>query len=91
MPSSVESSNACEPEVVLFRDGQPITAERVDARGWMPDHQHGFVRSPLTNSLGGGRYHVEGVLFHMRGSWQLIFDVNEGNETDKVTFDVTIG
>ena len=59
-------------------------------RGWMPDHRHGFVRTPFIEEDGEGRYSVEGMLLHMRGHWQLVFDVILDEVRDTVTFDIQL-
>lgn len=79
-----------ELELRLELDGRPCPGVRVAVRGWMPDHGHGLVREPLVADLGDGRYRVEGLLLHMRGHWQVIFDVGEGAERDALVFDVEL-
>ena len=64
-------------EVLLFRGDEPDGGAGLLLRGWMPDHGHGQVQKPVVSEVGGGRYLVEGVLLHMRGTWQLIFEITE--------------
>jgi len=78
-------------EVVLREDGEPLAGARVGLRGWMPDHGHGLVRQPIVTDAGGGRYLVEGLLLHMRGTWQLFFDVRVGSARDVVAFEFELG
>lgn len=77
-------------EVMLLRDGQLLAGPQVRVRGWMPDHGHGLVRTPLVTDLGDGRHRVEGLLLHMRGLWQLFFDVTDGQQTDCVSFELSL-
>ncbi len=52
--------------------GPPVA--RVKVRGWMPDHRHGMnYRAAVT--LAGPTGAVRGLLFHMPGRWQLVFDI----------------
>jgi len=53
----------------------PVDAQlqRVDAT--MPEHRHGMNYRPSLQSLGDGRWRVEGLLWHMAGRWELQFDV----------------
>ena len=46
---------------------------RVDAH--MPEHRHGMNYRPGVRSLGAGLYRAEGLMFHMPGRWELVFDV----------------
>jgi len=77
-------------EALLLREGEPVSGARVALRGWMPDHEHGFVRQPLVTELGDGRFRIEGVLLHMRGNWQLFFDVEEGKDYATIGFDLVL-
>jgi hypothetical protein len=52
--------------------GDVVEPTRLAFDGGMPQHGHGFVTVPrVTRSLGGGRYRIEGVKFHMGGEWTL--------------------
>lgn len=62
---------------VSARDGGRADAPRVDAT--MPQHGHGMNYRPTLESLGEGRYRVNGMLLHMPGRWQLSIAV--GGET----------
>ena len=58
----------------------PATAPsevRVDAH--MPEHRHGMNYRPGVRSLGAGLYRAEGLMFHMPGRWELVFDVNSSD------------
>lgn len=58
------------------KSGQALPAElRVDAT--MPEHRHGMNYRPSVVAVGGGRWHVEGLLFHMPGRWELVFEWRE--------------
>jgi hypothetical protein len=56
----------------------------------MPEHKHGMNYRPLITPLGGGRFRVEGMMFHMAGHWQLSFEVQAGKEAMRLTHDVQI-
>ncbi|MFT7462015.1 MAG: hypothetical protein ACI9EF_000351 [Pseudohongiellaceae bacterium] len=87
---TVPRNEVFDMDVLLLRNGQSLTGPQVRVRGWMPDHSHGLVRTPLVTNLGDGRHRVEGVLLHMRGLWQLMFDVTDGQQTDCVTFELSL-
>jgi len=48
--------------------------QAVDAT--MPEHRHGMNYQPSVLPLGGGRWRVQGLLWHMAGRWELRFDVD---------------
>ena len=46
---------------------------RVDAR--MPEHRHGMNYQPSVTRVGPGRYRAQGLMFHMPGRWELVFEL----------------
>jgi hypothetical protein len=77
-------------DVVLRQDGAALDGARLVVRGWMPEHAHGLVRVPLVTAEGGGAYRVDGLLLHMRGRWELLFDVSHDGRADTVRFDLEL-
>ena len=61
----------------------PARALVVDAV--MPEHRHGMNYRPTVTSPSPGRYRAEGLLFHMPGRWDLLFDVDTGAGTQRLT------
>jgi hypothetical protein len=58
------------------RAGMPMPAElRVDAL--MPEHRHGMNYRAGIVPLGGGRFRADGLLFHMPGRWDLVFELRD--------------
>jgi len=66
----------------IVDDGNPVWLD-VDAR--MPAHAHGMNTRPKVQDLGGGRFVVKGLLFHMAGAWQIRFDVAKGRIREQAT------
>lgn len=67
----------------------PATKElRVDA--WMPAHRHGMNYRPSIKALGGGRFRAEGLLFHMPGRWELVFELRADGKTERVAHAVSV-
>jgi hypothetical protein len=53
--------------------GRPLPdGLRVDAT--MPAHRHGMNYRPSVEAAGTGRWRAEGLLFHMPGRWELVFE-----------------
>jgi hypothetical protein len=79
-----------ELEVYLYEGTMPVPGAEVIASGWMPDHGHGLIVQPRTVDAGGGRYLVSGMLLHMRGSWELYFDVVKDGLAERAEFALEI-
>jgi hypothetical protein len=65
-----------------------LVLEGFDAR--MPAHGHGLNYRPRITAAGPGRFRVEGILFHMPGAWQFVFDTRAGDAPRRITADLTI-
>ena len=63
-------------------------AVAVDAR--MPSHGHGMNYKPTLKPVGENRYRAEGLMFHMPGQWELVFDLRTGDKVERATQAVTV-
>jgi hypothetical protein len=61
---------------------------RVDAH--MPEHRHGMNYRPEVRPLGGGRYRAVGLVFHMPGRWELVFELNSGGATERLARSIVV-
>jgi hypothetical protein len=53
--------------------GQAVPAAlRVDAT--MPEHKHGMNYRPSVQARGDGLFRADGLMFHMPGRWELVFE-----------------
>jgi hypothetical protein len=60
---------------ICAKEGRPApSAVKVDA--WMPAHRHGMNYRAEVSALGGGKFRAVGLMFHMPGLWQLLFDID---------------
>ena len=70
--------------VVCPKDGLPAP-ESVRVDGFMPDHNHGMNYRAVVKPVGDGRYEAAGLMFHMPGKWDFIFEVRAAGKTDRMT------
>jgi len=68
---AVCAKSAIEPEGV-----------KVDAQ--MPEHRHGMNYAPEVKPAGPGRWRAEGLMFHMPGKWEFVFEVRAAGKTDRM-------
>ena len=61
----------------------PPESLRVDA--YMPEHRHGMNYKAEIAPSPGGRFRADGLMFHMLGRWELVFDVRSSGRTDRMT------
>jgi cytochrome c peroxidase len=69
---------------VCAKPGNPIPENlKVDAH--MPEHRHGMNYEPAVKALGAGRWRAEGLMLHMPGKWEFVFEVRAAGKTDRMT------
>ena len=67
-------------------DGEDVAGASLSIAGGMPEHDHGLPTRPrVTADLGGGRYQVQGLRFHMAGAWFIEINIDDGQRQDSVT------
>jgi hypothetical protein len=74
---------------VCPKDGQ-AAPEAVRVDGFMPEHNHGMNYKAVVKAGEGGRYVADGMMFHMPGRWDFIFEVRGGGKTDRMTQSVML-
>ncbi len=65
---------------------------RVDAT--MPEHKHGMNYRPSIQTLAPGQYRAEGLMFHMPGRWELVFELRgsgPGTAPQRLTQSLQVG
>ncbi len=87
VPSRIEIGKHFALDAVVCATAPP-SALRVDAQ--MPAHRHGMNYRAHVAPQGEGRYRAEGLLFHMPGKWQFVFDLERPGGTERLTADVVV-
>jgi hypothetical protein len=87
VPPRIEIGKHFAVETVVCAKSPP-RALRVDAQ--MPAHRHGMNYRARVTPQGDGRYRAEGLLFHMPGAWQFVFDLERPGGTERLTADITV-
>jgi len=87
VPPAIEIGKHFVVDAVVCAQAAP-SALRVDAQ--MPAHRHGMNYRARVSAQGDARYRAEGLLFHMPGKWQFVFDVERPGRTERLTADVVV-
>jgi hypothetical protein len=88
LPAAIEVGRHFSVDALVCADTGPAVLARVDAH--MPEHRHGMNYRATLAARGGGRYVAEGLLFHMPGRWQLVFDVERAGQRTRLTSEVEV-
>jgi hypothetical protein len=72
-PIAVGQHFSVELIVCPRTEGAATQVVRVDAT--MPEHRHGMNYRATIQPLGSGRHRADGLMFHMPGRWEMVFEV----------------
>jgi hypothetical protein len=89
-PEQIEVGQHFAVELVVCPRGTASLPESVAVDAHMPEHRHGMNYKAVVTAEGAGRYRAEGLLFHMPGRWELVFEVRGAGHTDRVTRSVEL-
>ncbi len=71
-------------EIALCAKGDLKLPGVISVDAWMPEHRHGMNYKAGVTATGGGRFRAEGLMFHMPGRWEFVFDVGGERLADSV-------
>jgi len=74
---------------VCAKNAHPLPQSvTVDAQ--MPEHQHGMNYKPAIRKAGDRRYLAEGMMFHMPGRWELVFELKDSTQSRRLSRDLVV-
>ena len=59
------------------------TPESVRIDAGMPEHKHGMNYRPSVTATSEGRYRADGLMLHMAGKWELVFEVRAKDAVER--------
>src|SRR5688572_3412296 len=80
-PLAVARHFALEIAVCAKSAAKPETV-KVDAQ--MPEHRHGMNYAPEVKQTAPGRWRAEGLMFHMPGKWEFVFEIRAAGKSDRL-------
>ena len=66
------------------------TIDRLQVDAWMPEHQHGMNYRPSVTGRPATLMRADGLVFHMPGRWQLVFEMQADGRPLRLTQDLTV-
>jgi len=89
-PEKIAVGKHFSVELTVCPKGGAQLAEHLRVDAHMPDHKHGMNYKAEVSPVSEGRYRANGLMFHMPGRWEFIFDVRAGGKTDRLTQSVVL-
>jgi hypothetical protein len=94
LPDPVPVGKHFAIDIVLCPKGDAALPDELRADATMPEHKHGMNYRPSVKAVGPAQYRAEGLLFHMPGRWELVFELrgpNPGSAPLRLTQSLLIG
>lgn len=77
-------------ELALCAKGSAAAADSVRVDAHMPEHRHGMNYKTVVTATGAQRYRAEGLMFHMPGRWEYVFEVRAAGAIERLTTSVVM-
>jgi hypothetical protein len=90
VPRAVPRNEDFGLEVWVLRGDAPVPGVELAVNAWMPAHGHGMLRRARVVPRADGSFRVDGMLLHMRGLWELRFDVLEGTLSEAASCEIEL-
>lgn len=90
VPASIAVGKPFSIEFEVCPRGASSPIERLSVDAWMPDHRHGMNYRPTLTGQAPSVIRADGLVFHMPGRWQLVFEAAIAGRTLRLTEDVTV-
>lgn len=89
-PDTVSIGQHFVVELAVCSKDNSIKPESLRVDAHMPEHRHGMNYKTKVESPAPGRYRAEGLMFHMPGRWEYIFEVRAGATIERLTTSVVL-
>lgn len=89
-PHKIEIGKHFALELALCQKEGAVAPESVRVDAHMPEHRHGMNYRTTVTATGQGRYRAEGLMFHMPGRWEYIFELRTAGASERLTTSVIL-
>jgi hypothetical protein len=89
-PAKIEVGRHFAVEFAVCGEKGAVLPEGVKVDAHMPEHRHGMNYKPSVSAQPGGRYRAEGLMFHMAGRWEFIFELRSAGKTDRLAQSIVL-
>lgn len=89
-PAAVPVGRHFEIDFVVCHGAQVRGDARVRVDADMPAHRHGMNYRAAVSPLADGVQRAQGMMFHMPGTWRVIFDVALDGRTQRATREIEV-
>ena len=77
-------------EIMTCAKGNAPAPSGVTVDAFMPDHGHGMNYKATVRAMADARFRADGLMFHMPGRWDLMFDVQGAGGVERLTRSIVL-
>ena len=85
VPAKIPMGQHFSLEMAVCANAGAPAPESVGVDAQMPEHRHGMNYKASIKRESASRYRADGLMFHMPGRWEIIFELRAAGRTDRVT------
>ena len=85
VPAKIAVGQHFSLELAVCSNGGAPPPDAVEVDAQMPEHRHGMNYKASIKPGASGRYRADGLMFHMPGRWEIIFELRAAGVTDRAT------
>src|SRR5262245_20132522 len=89
-PATLKVSQFFAVDVFACRFPGPDAIREIILDAKMPAHGHGMNYRPAAARVSGQHFRFTGLMLHMPGTWQLIFDLVQGERRTRLSQEITL-
>ena len=84
-PASIAVGKPFAVDLVVCPKEAAATIDELRVDAHMPEHRHGMNYKASVKPQGTvGRYRAEGLMFHMPGKWEFLFDIRDAKGVERL-------
>jgi hypothetical protein len=83
-PDRIDVGRHFAVEIGICARAGAAEPQRLVVDAHMPEHRHGMNYRPSIVREGEGRYRADGLMFHMPGRWEFLFEVHSAGRVDRL-------
>lgn len=77
-------------DIAVCAKGNAPLPSGIAVDAYMPEHGHGMNYKAAVRATGRARFRADGLMFHMPGRWELMFDVQGAGSAERLTRSIVI-
>jgi hypothetical protein len=89
-PAKIPVGKHFSIDIVTCAKGNAPVPSVIAVDAFMPEHGHGMNYKAAVRATGSAHFRADGLMFHMPGRWDLVFDVQGPTGAERLTRSIVV-